>query len=60
MPGIFVAYTLGFFVPLPSLSSPPVVSIITILINASCYYALLRAGLFVRRKLKSGSDSIGA
>ena len=57
LPGYFVASSAGFFLPLIFLSSPPVVSMLTILINASCYYALLRAALFIRRKLKSDSIS---
>ena len=55
LPDNFVAYSATFFVPLRFLASPAGVCILTILINSSCYYALLRATVFMRRKLKSNS-----
>ena len=55
LPGSFVVLYLGWFLgPLQIIMSPPVVSVLTILTNALCYYSIVRGVLFFRGNRRAG------
>jgi len=54
---VWFTQPIGIFLNLSSDFMLPLICILTMLINTSFYYGLVRAVLYIRRKLKSESDS---
>ena len=52
-PGSFADLYLGWFIgPLQRMMSPPIVCVLTIMANTFCYYAIIRAVLFLAGALR--------
>jgi antibiotic biosynthesis monooxygenase (ABM) superfamily enzyme len=59
MPGSFIVLYLGWFMgPFQTIMSPPIVSVMTILINVLVYYVVVRMFLIFRRRLKKTNSAV--